>query len=188
MTVPGDDFAESAIPPKTIPREGYRWNLPAVLLLAIILALPTFAFILGIHQLKGGWDDGAITAAFSRTLAKSGRFALTPLSEKVEGFSSVTWVCLLTVPYYLFHTTRSILIGMKLLSALSFLLSLIVFRRLARRLLLDNIQAALATVLLGINLCPLLDTLDGMEMNLYMLLVLCLADLCSAPLRNWTAV
>ena len=38
-----------------------------------------------------GWDDGAITLAFSRTFALTGRIAITPQSEQVEGFSSVAW-------------------------------------------------------------------------------------------------
>jgi hypothetical protein len=141
----------------------------------LIFAVPAFAFALSIHQLKGGWDDGAITAAFARTLAESGRFALTPLSEKVEGFSSVTWVLLLTIPYYLFHTVTSILVWMKLLSALCFCGSLVIFKRLASSFLNDEGQASLATVLLALIVCPLLETLNGMEMNLYMLLALCLA-------------
>ena len=41
-----------------------------------------------------GWDDGAITLAFARTFARHGRVALTPRSEVVEGFSSVSWFLL----------------------------------------------------------------------------------------------
>ena len=41
-----------------------------------------------------GWDDGAITLAFSRTYAHHGLIALTPHSETVEGFSSVSWFLL----------------------------------------------------------------------------------------------
>jgi hypothetical protein len=154
----------------------------------MIFAVPAFAFVLSIHQLKGGWDDGAITAAFSRTLAETGRFALTPVSEKVEGFSSVAWVFLLTLPYYLFHSTIAILAWMKLLAALSFLLALIVFRRLADRLLGDPVQADLATILAAFVLCPLLETLNGMEMNFYMLLVLWLVDVLTDEQRRHRAL
>lgn len=41
-----------------------------------------------------GWDDGAITLAFAHTFALTGRPALTPQSETVEGFSSVSWFLL----------------------------------------------------------------------------------------------
>jgi hypothetical protein len=38
-----------------------------------------------------GWDDGAITLAFSKTFSEHGIIALTPSSDKVEGFSSPFW-------------------------------------------------------------------------------------------------
>ena len=38
-----------------------------------------------------GWDDGAITLAFSRTFSDTGRIALSAASERVEGFSSPSW-------------------------------------------------------------------------------------------------
>lgn len=41
-----------------------------------------------------GWDDGAITLAFAKTFAATGRIALTPASETVEGFSSPAWFAL----------------------------------------------------------------------------------------------
>jgi hypothetical protein len=34
-----------------------------------------------------GWDDGAITLAFSKTFSEHGVLALTPSFDKVEGFS-----------------------------------------------------------------------------------------------------
>jgi hypothetical protein len=47
------------------------------------------------HRFPGwslhGWDDGAITLAYSRTFAETGRIALTAASEQVEGFSSISW-------------------------------------------------------------------------------------------------
>lgn len=171
-------------PPALIATKTNWRNLLTVLTLVIIIAIPVFAFALSIHQLKGGWDDGAITAAFSRTLATTGQFALTPLSEKVEGFSSVTWVFLLAVPYYIFHSTVATLVWMKLLSAVSFLLSLFIFRRLAGRLLGNAEQADIATILAAFLVGPLLETLNGMEMNLYMLLVLWLVDVLTDEKRQ----
>ena len=38
------------------------------------------------------WDDGAITLAFSKTFASSGKIALTPVSEIVEG-TPVSCLC-----------------------------------------------------------------------------------------------
>ena len=141
-----------------------------------IVAMPLVAFGLGIHQLKGGWDDGAITAAFARTLAETHRFALTPFSAEVEGFSSLTWVLLLAIPRYLSPNADAILVWMKFLSAISFMLSLFVFRRLAYRTLAKPEQANLACILAALIPCPMLETLNGMEMNLYLFLVLCLVE------------
>jgi hypothetical protein len=148
----------------------------SVLTFMLIIALPLLAFVLSIHQMYGGWDDGAITASFARTYAETGRFALTPISEKVEGFSSVSWAYLLAIPYFFFHSSIAILVWMKLLSAVSFMLSLIISRRLAFRLLGSSEQADLSTICIALIGCQMLETLNGMEMNLYMLLVLLLVD------------
>jgi hypothetical protein len=54
------------------------------------LALLTVAWLVG----DNGWDDGVITLAFARTFGQHGVIALTPLSETVEGFSSLSWFAL----------------------------------------------------------------------------------------------
>lgn len=180
--------AEQTPPGEIEHLKNLEWLL-SVLARVVMFAIPAFAFVLSIHQIKGGWDDGAITAAFSRTLAETGRFALTPLSENVEGFSSVSWVFLLAIPYYLFHSTIAILVWMKLLSAVSFLLALIIGRRLAVRLLDNSAQVDVATILAAFVICPLLETLNGMEMNLYMLLVLLMVDVLTDEKRQrWRAL
>ena len=63
--------------------------------LAVVVLLQ-FAALVIVSSLIGdnGWDDGAITLAFARTFAGHGRVALTPPSEAVEGFSSVSWFLL----------------------------------------------------------------------------------------------
>ena len=45
------------------------------------------------------WDDGAITVSFARTLAETGNFALTGVSPRVEGTSSLLFTLLL-VPIF----------------------------------------------------------------------------------------
>ena len=61
-----------------------------------IVVLVQFAALTAVCLLIGdnGWDDGAITLAFSRTFAQDGLIALTRHSEVVEGFSSVSWFLL----------------------------------------------------------------------------------------------
>ena len=140
--------------------------------------LPTFALVVGLHQLKGGWDDGAITAAFARTFVDSGgRIALTPFSEQVEGFSSVSWMLLLAISRFFSRNPDVIVIWMKFLAALSFLLSLLVVRRIASRLMCSTDEVNLACILASLSFGPILETLNGMEMNLSTLLVLCLVDI-----------
>ncbi len=68
---------------------GSKYRLRALLLVVIVFSIhATIAVLIGTH----GWDDGAITVAFARTFAETGRIALTPHSEVVEGFSSPLWM------------------------------------------------------------------------------------------------
>src|SRR5262249_23947591 len=63
-------------------------RVPLLAILAVQSALLLAAIrLVGAH----GWDDSAITLAYARTFAETGRIALTPASEHVEGFSSVAW-------------------------------------------------------------------------------------------------
>jgi len=59
---------------------GIVFGLQVIMVAFIVLSV-------GLH----GWDDGAITLAYSRTFAETGRIALTAASEQVEGFSSIAW-------------------------------------------------------------------------------------------------
>jgi hypothetical protein len=143
---------------------------------SVILIGPLCATALALIQMKGGWDDGAIAAAFARTYAEVGRFAVTPRSVEVEGFSSLSWVFLLALPRYFSQRPDVIVIWMKCLSGFCFVLSLLVFRRIANRFLENGQAALLATFILAFNSAPLHEVVNGMEMNLAMLLLLCLVD------------
>src|ERR1700761_5707952 len=91
-------------------------------LLALVpIALSLF---LSVHGLKDSWDDGAITAAFSQTWAHTGKIALTPGSAVVEGFSSVLWFLVLSVPSFFGHHPDAGLVWMKVASACVAVLSL----------------------------------------------------------------
>src|ERR1700745_3513444 len=82
-------------------------------LLVSALLAPALSLTIGLFKLKGGWDDGAITAAFSRTFADTGVIALTPVSPRVEGFSSLTWFLLLTLAHSFGDDPSRYLIWMK---------------------------------------------------------------------------
>jgi hypothetical protein len=68
-------------------KNGLEQSPPAHLWIALAVQA---VMILCIVQLVGirAWDDGAITLAYSRTFAETGRIALTSVSETVEGYSS----------------------------------------------------------------------------------------------------
>ncbi|MES2221308.1 MAG: hypothetical protein V4587_10120, partial [Acidobacteriota bacterium] len=90
--------------------------------IALVLLPVACSLYLGLHNLRRSWDDGAITAAYARTFADSGRIALTPSSPQVEGMSSLTWLLLLSIPRFFFSNPDIILIWMKCASTVSLVL------------------------------------------------------------------
>ena len=152
-----------------------------------LLALLPVAWelFLGLHHLKHSWDDGAITAAFSRTWAESGKIALTPVSQTVEGFSTVLWFLLLSIPYFFTHNPDAGLIWMKVLSAIFFLLSLRLIYVVAWRQFADRAAAIVSVLLLAY--CTTLDweTRNGMEMTLAVFLLLLLFHIFTSRQRKW---
>ncbi|HTU51131.1 MAG TPA: hypothetical protein VMF56_11080 [Acidobacteriaceae bacterium] len=143
--------------------------------IALVLLPVACSLYLGLHRLRGSWDDGAITAAYARTFADSGRIALTPASPQVEGVSSLTWFLLLTIPRFFSSNPDNILIWMKCASAISLVLALAVFFRVARDQLDGSETCALAcTLMLAFSYTSLLEIDNGMEMNLAVLLTVLL--------------
>ena len=141
----------------------------------LIALLPIVGELLvTLRNLKSSWDDGAITAAFAQTLAHSGRIALTPTSVTVEGFSSVTWFLLLSIPALVTHHPDIVLVSMKALSALFAALSLVVLYAIARRQFAAPSSGFVALLLFAFSLTVLNEIRDGMEMNLATFLLLLL--------------
>ena len=140
----------------------------------MVIAVPLLAIAVGLLRLGGGWDDGAITAAFARTLARAGRIALTPASVTVEGMSSVAWLLLLTLPAFVSANVWAIVLWMKLCAGLAFLGSMPLMWKLSERFLGDRTLAWAATLLLAFTITPFKEVLNGMEMDLYLLLTLAL--------------
>lgn len=151
------------------------------MLLGLAFCLPVIAAVVGLYLLKGSWDDGAITAAFARTLAVSGRMALTPVSPSVEGASSIAWVLLLTVPGFFSAGPDAYLVWMKICSAVCFFVSVGLFYLLSKRLLGDEKLALASTLLLAFCITPFREVVNGMEMNLFMLLTLALTLVLARP-------
>jgi hypothetical protein len=136
------------------------------------LLAPLFSLLIGLYQLTGSWDDGAITAAYSRTFADTRLIALTPISPQGEGFSSLSWFFLLTLGHAFGHGPSGYLIWMKLIAALFFFLSLLVFYCLSNQFLGSRNLAAFSTWILAFSITPLYETFNGMEMNLSLFLFL----------------
>lgn len=140
---------------------------------ALILLPIACSLYLGLHDLRGSWDDGAILAAYAQTYAESGRIALTPVSPTVEGVSSLTWFLLLTVAHFFSSNPDAILIWMKCASAISLVAALAIFFRVAREQLGGSEKAALAcTLMLAFSYTSFLEVKNGMEMNLAMFLTI----------------
>lgn len=145
---------------------------------------------LSLARLRGSWDDAAITAAFSRTWAQTGRIALTPSSPIVEGYSSVTWFLLLAVPAFFSRNPTLVLVWMKVLSALCALGSLGMVYRVALREFRSEMGALTSVLLVALCLPTQREITTGMEMNLAALLLLVLFDLLRRtpmPGRWWLA-
>ena len=140
-----------------------------------------FQLVLTLHHLKFSWDDAAITAAFSRTWAQSGRFALTPVSETVEGYSSTLWFLLLSVPYFFTHHPDTGLIWMKILSAVFAALCLPLIYRIALRQFANQTAAMVSVLLFAFCFTTHQEIDNGMEMNMAAFLMLLLFHLLTRP-------
>jgi len=135
--------------------------------LAVVLVVQ-FTALVAVCLLVGdnGWDDGAITLAFSRTFAHHGVVALTPYSETVEGFSSVSWFLLnalaaLARPSY----DASILVS-QVLAALCIVASTALLSRTCALLRLDRVFTTLTVVTFAAWGCSFSEASNGMEMGL----------------------
>jgi hypothetical protein len=136
-----------------------------------------FQLVSTLHRLKFSWDDAAITAAFSRTFGETGRIALTPVSQTVEGYSSTLWFLLLSVPYLFTHNPDAGLIWMKILSAVFATLSLPVIYWISLRQFANKTAAIVSVLLLAFCFTTHQEIDNGMEMNLAAFLMLLLFHL-----------
>jgi hypothetical protein len=149
----------------------------------VIVVFIQFAALSAACLLVGdnGWDDGAITLAFARTFAGHGVVALTPRSEIVEGFSSVSWFLLNALPALAtpsFH--RAILVS-QLLSALSICASTALLARTCALLRLDKVWTTLTVIAFAAWGCSFHEAVNGMEMGLLAAAVLVVVNELLSP-------
>ena len=144
------------------------------------------AAVLAIHAsvillVRGnGWDDGSITLAFARTFAESGRVAITPGSEEVEGFSSFAWFMLFAGAAKLGLSNFDVIIrAAQIAAAVCTASAALLFYAASRKYLAAPAAAVTATALFAG--APFLnESMNGMEMSLLTLIVLGIVNLLSA--------
>ena len=112
-----------------------------------------------------GWDDGAITLAFARTFARHGRVALTPRSEVVEGFSSVSWFLLNSLAALARPSYRAAILISQILSVLSIGACTALLARTCALLRMDRLFSALTVLSFAAWGCSFSEAGNGMEMG-----------------------
>jgi hypothetical protein len=141
-------------------RRAAVYRAPLVLFAAVFAAHGVVALVVGSH----GWDDGSITVAFARTFAESGRIALTPFSEVVEGYSSPFWMLLLTATFRVLPLGfDGMLLASQLWAAFFAALSAALLYVLVRPFLRS--AALPLTFVLFVSSVFLNETANGMEMT-----------------------
>lgn len=113
-----------------------------------------------------GWDDGAITLAFARTFARHGRVALTPQSEVVEGFSSVSWFLLNSLAALARPSYRAAILISQALSVLCIGACTVLLARSCALLRLGTLLSALTVIAFAAWGCSFSEAGNGMEMGL----------------------
>jgi hypothetical protein len=150
--------------------------------LAIVVCVQ-FAALIAVCLLIGdnGWDDGAITLAFSRTFAQHGRIALTPHSETVEGFSSVSWFLLNALPALARPSFRAAILLSQVWAALCICLSTALLAKTCALLRVDRLWATLTVITFAAWGCSFAEASNGMEMGLLTAAILVVVNELLAP-------
>ncbi|UUX94233.1 hypothetical protein [Aquabacterium sp. J223] len=165
--MPFDRPTAGLMPPATA-GSAAAWRVDAAVFSVVALGHLLVALFIRTY----GWDDGTITLAFARTLATSGRIALTPESVTVEGSSSPLWMALMAVVHWLGRPGFDAFIAASQVAAgLCSAVAAVLLARLLRPLAGFWVAALLPPALfLG---GPFLnETMNGMEMALLAAVVL----------------
>ena len=133
-----------------------------------IVVFVQFAALMAVCLLIGdnGWDDGAITLAYSRTFAHHGLVALTPHSETVEGFSSLSWFLLNALVALARPSYHASILLSQVLSVLCICASTVLLGRTCALLRLDKLFSTLTVLTFAAWGCSFSEASNGMEMGL----------------------
>lgn len=139
-----------------------RFRVTVAVVLVQCAALMSVSLLIG----DNGWDDGAITLAFARTFARHGRIALTPRSEVVEGFSSVSWFLLNALAALARPSYRAAIALCQAMSVVSLGACTLLLARTCALLRLDRMFTALTLIAFAAWGGWFSEAGNGMEMGL----------------------
>ena len=145
-----------------------------VITLGISISIGFFLInLLGIYLVGPyGWDDGAITLAYAKTLAEHQLFALTPASEIVEGSSSLLYVFLIALLHKIIEFDFTDFILASQLIAFSAVCATLVFVLLSlKNAIQDSWYRCVIVLLLGTLPMFTAEVYNGMEMSLFAFLL-----------------
>jgi hypothetical protein len=149
-------------------RAAIRW-IAAGGILAIAAALHLYISASFAHL---AWDDSAITLGFSRTFAETGSIRPTPLSDRVEGYSSTLWMLGNALTFLVVEAPEQ---GLKVAQIATLVLTIVniclVFLLGCR--LLPVIWAAAAAAAFATLPIAAYETINGMEHPVFLTLILC---------------
>jgi hypothetical protein len=114
-----------------------------------------------------GWDDGAITLAFSKTFAETGRLALTAVSEQVEGFSSTAWFAVNAVVALFRPSFEQAIFWSQIATGAAIALAVVFVWLIARKLALRGDTTFALLVVLVLFGPTISEIANGMEMGLF---------------------
>lgn len=137
----------------------------ALFLLSIVLQA-FCVFIVARFVGDRSWDDGAITLAFSKSFAETGRIALTPLSEQVEGFSSVSWFLLNALLARLHPSFEQAILLAQIAAGAFMSVSLYFLFLFSKDLHFTPAATALTLLVFALSGVAIAETANGMEMTL----------------------
>jgi len=131
------------------------------------------AFLFFVARAWGNtWDDSGITLAFARNLAKYGDLVSTPLTGRVEGYSTFLWM-ILNAGFFRLGLGPNIVVGLaKILATGIAILNIFLFWQLLNRFIQTPFYRYVALGLFALSPITLSAAVDGMETSLYCFLVL----------------
>ena len=134
-----------------------------------------------------GWDDGAITLAYSKTFAETGKLALTAASDPVEGFSSLGWFLLNTGIAQFYPGFEGMIASAQVLTGLSLAVATVFMALLGRRLGVGAMTLLALVATFALSGAAISETANGMEMGLASASALALAYWLYGRRNLWLA-